>query len=160
MTDDGNPLSPKVLYSSRTRTVLLVLGFLVATGFGVLMVRAGAGYGWLTLAFGVMGLAVFLFILANPNRLELSASGLTTVTLGRRWSVGWDQCGEFRTWKNDIQLGAPAMVVFDCSAPGVRGHALELAAEAISGANAALPETYGMSAADLAALLTSTVDWR
>lgn len=155
MTSSGEVLTPRVLHSSRRRTLgLLALsgGFAFA---GVLMVGADADFGWLVAAFGLVGTLVFAIMLVRPNRLELSQQGLTTVTLGRRWSVKWSECGEFRASKIDYNVAAPSMVVFDCSAPGVRSHVLEAAAEALSGANAALPETYGMSADELAELLNS-----
>lgn len=72
-------------------------------------------------------------MMLRPNRLELSEEGLTTVTLGRRSSVEWSECGEFRTSKVDYSVGGPSMIVFDCSAPGVRGPPLEAAPEALSG---------------------------
>lgn len=117
------------------------------------MVAAEAPYGWLTLGFGLVGIAVFGVTLVRPNRLDLSADGFTTVTLGRRWSVAWSDCGEFGTWKDTFYAGSPTMVVFECRAPTKGGAALKLAADALTGANAGLPETYGMSASELAALL-------
>lgn len=150
-----DPLPPRVLHSSRRRSLGLLALSLVFAVVGVLMVGAEAEYGWLVAAFGLVGTAVFAVMLLRPNRLELSAEGLTTVTLGRRWHVKWSECGPFRTSKVDYSVAGPSMVVFDCSAPGVRGHPLEASAEALSGANAALPETYGMPAEALAALLNS-----
>ena len=155
MTSNGDVLSPRVLYSSRRRTLGLLALSLVFAGAGVLMIGADADYGWLVAAFGLVGAAVFTVMSLRPNRLELSGEGLTTVTLGRRWSVRWSECGEFRTSKVDYSVAGPSMVVFDCSAPGIRGHPLEAAAEALSGANAALPETYGMPADELATLLNT-----
>jgi hypothetical protein len=155
VTADGDVRVPLVLRSSRRRTLgLLAIAVLCAT-MGVLMVTSGTPYGWLVLVFGFMGTVVFVGLLVRPNRLELSERGLTTVTLGRRWSVDWSQCGEFRATHNSLNLGAPQVVVFDCTAPGVRGHPLELGAEVLAGANAALPETYGRAATDLAALLNA-----
>ena len=150
---DPDILSPRVLRSSRLRSMALATGFLFFSTVGLLMVKAHASGGWLVLIFGLVGFPVFVITLIRPNRLELSAEGMTTVTLGRRWSVDWARCGEFRRWKDQFQLGSPWMIIFDCSAPGVEGHFLELAAVAFTGANAALPETYGMPAAELAALL-------
>ena len=155
MTSDADLHAPLVLRSSRRRTLGLLALSLVFGVVGVLMVGADADYGWLVAAFGLVGTAVFTVISLRPNRLELSEEGLTTVTLGRRWSVKWSECGEFRTSKVDYSVAGPSMVVFDCSAPGVRGHPLEAVAEGLSGANAALPETYGMPAERLAALLNS-----
>ena len=150
---DPHVLSPRVLRSSRLRSTALAAGFVFISAFGVLMIKARADGGWFMLVFGLAGVSVFVATLIRPNRLELSAHGMTMVTLGRRWSVEWVHCGEFRTWKDHFELGSPWMVIFDCSAPGVEGHFLELAAVAFTGANAALPETYGLAAAELAALL-------
>jgi hypothetical protein len=133
--------------------VALLMISLLFTAAGAAMIAAGAPFGWLALGFGVVGLAVLGFTLVRPNRLELSADGFTTVTLGRRWSVAWSDCGEFRTWKDTFYFGSPTMVVFECRAPLSGGRALKVAAEALTGENASLPETYGMAASDLAALL-------
>ena len=146
-------LPSRTLRSSRRRTVMLLLISVLFTAAGAGMIGADAPYGWLALGFGVVGLAVLGFILVRPNRLELSAEGFTTVTLGRRWSVAWTDCGEFRTWKDTFYLGSPTIVVFECRAPLAGGRALKVAAEALTGANASLPETYGMSGSNLAALL-------
>jgi hypothetical protein len=142
-----------VLQSSRRRTALLLLLSVFFSVIGGLMIASDADFGWLVAAFGLVGTAVFAFMLVRPHRLELDERGFTTVTLGRRWRVEWSQCGEFRTWNDSLTVGAPAMVVFDCSAPSVRGHPLEATAEGLTGANSALPDTYGMSASKLAALL-------
>ncbi len=155
MTSDRDLHTRRVLRSSRRRTLGLLALSLVFLVAGVLMVGADADYGWFVAAFGLVGTAVFTVMLLRPNRLELSEEGLTTVTLGRRWSVKWSECGEFRTSKVDYSVAGPSMVVFDCSAPGVRGHVLETTAVALSGANAALPDTYGVPAETLAALLNS-----
>jgi hypothetical protein len=132
--------------------VLLLISLLLAV-IGGLMVASGAGLGWLVAAFGLLGVAVFTSMLIRPHRLELDEHGFTTVTLGRRWRVEWSQCGQFRTWQDSFTVNAPAIVVFDCSAPSVRDHPLETVAEGLTGANAALPETYGMSASELGTLL-------
>jgi hypothetical protein len=148
----------RVLHSSRLRTAgLLALSLLFAAG-GVLMVLAQAPWGWAVLGLGVAGLVGTVYLLLHPNRLELTARGLTTVTLGRRWSADWSQCGEFRTWRNDLTIDptvlspGTTMVVFDCTAPGVRGR---VANDLLSDSDAVLPETYGMRASDLAALLNA-----
>lgn len=152
MTAEADPTIPRVLRSSPRRTIGLLAGFAVAAAIGGLMMRDDAPWGWAVVAFGVVGLVVFLVIAVRPNRLELTQGGLATVTLGRRWSAEWHECGEFRTWQGP-DLGSSRMIVFDCSAPGVRGHPLEKLAESIAGANGGLPETYGLPADELAALL-------
>ena len=151
-------MTTRVLSSSRRRTFAFLLLSVVFGVIGVLMVGADAPYGWMVAAFGLVGTVVFTIMLLRPNRLELAEEGFTTVTLGRRWDVKWSECGKFRASVVDMSLRAPSIVVFDCSAPSVQGHPLETAAQALAGANAALPETYGMSAADLAAGLNSYRD--
>ncbi|MGI8809890.1 MAG: hypothetical protein ACR2KK_19020 [Acidimicrobiales bacterium] len=150
---ESEALSSRVLHSSRLRIVGLIAISAFFTAAGVLMVRARAEAGWATLAFGLVCLAVFVFIFFRPNRLELSADGFATVTLGRRWNVEWSQCGEFGVYKDEYTLGSTPMVVFDYDAPGKDHVLLDLTAIALVGSNATLPETYGMSASDLAELL-------
>ena len=143
----------RTLRSSPRRTVVLLLLSSLFAAAGAAMIGAKAPFAWLVLGFGVVGLAVFGFTLVRPNRLDLSAEGFTTVTLGKRWNVAWSDCGEFRTWKDTFYLGSPTIVIFECRAPLPGGRALKVAAEALTGANASLPETYGSTGSELAELL-------
>lgn len=106
--------------------------------------------GWPAVIFGAVCTIVALFILLQPNRLELSEHGFTAVTLGRSWSASWAQCGEFRT----RDIGSQTLVVFDCDVPRfTRRPRLQRLNRRLAGANASFPETYGHRPRDLAALL-------
>lgn len=146
---------PRVLRSSRLKTAALLAGSIVAVIVGAAMVRSKEPYGWFVLSFSALGVAVFLSIFLKPNRLEISEDGFTTVTLGRRWSVDWDQCGSFRTSSEGpdtfYQGPGTTRVVFDCD-ESQRSRLAGLA-ELLGGTTAALPDTYGMSPAELAELL-------
>ena len=112
------------------RTTLLLIVSVFALGIGVAAVAAGEKNGWFIVAFGTLCTPFLCLLLLRPNRLELDERVLTTIgPLGKRWSVEWRQCGPFRT----------AIPNLDRSM--------------VSGGSASLPDTYGMSAAELAALL-------
>lgn len=117
-------------------------------------VAAGEQGGWWAVAGGAVLTGFLGLLLVRPNRLELDDQGFTTVTpLGRRSRVEWRRCGAFRVHRPDIDgsFRAPLRVVYDTE--DSNGHPLALVSQVVAGGSAALPDTYGMSAADLADLL-------
>ncbi len=143
-----------MLRSSVRRTIVLLVVSLVALGVSAAAAAAGERAGW----WGVIGSAVLTafmcLLLVRPNRLELDERGFTSISvLGRRSRVEWRDCGPFRTERPDVDgsYRAPLQVVFDTRESD--GHRLALLGQILAGGSAALPDTYGMSAADLADLL-------
>lgn len=149
----GGGLERLVLKSSPVKTAAFLVGSVVTVAFGVAMIAGGESPGWLVVALGAAGVLGFSLLLARPNRLELDEGGLTTVTMGRRRSVAWGRCGPFRTAIPDVDgsFTAPARVVFDTEES--ERSRLALVAHVVAGGTETLPDTYGMSAKDLADLL-------
>lgn len=139
-----------VLTVPRRNMVFLVVGGSVFTAGGILMIASGAAAGWFVAIFFGLCLVVGVGLLLRPSRLTIDRTGMTSVNLWRSDRFEFADCSEFTTWRNPA---APSqqLVVFDWT--GVRHDSLARLSTGIAGRNAALPDTYGMSADDLAHLL-------
>jgi hypothetical protein len=145
----------RVLRSSRKRCLLFFVPSAGAAVVGALSIREDGAAAWAVFVLSTLASLVFLFMLIWPNRLEISATGIETVTLGRRWSADWSQCSGFRVRETHDEWGPVSkVVVFDCTGPACSGRLARFSKE-LTGANSAIPENYGMKARELAALLNS-----
>jgi hypothetical protein len=143
---------PMRLRTTRKRTLLLLLGsaaFVVAALF-VIPIDPNTAYG--AIAFFGLGVVVALIqLLPNSSYLELDERGFTTCTMFRKGFVPWQDVGEF--YPCTIPPGTRSMVAYRF-APGYTPHATtRKVLNALAGAEAALPDTYGRPAKDLAELL-------
>ncbi len=113
--------------------------------------------GWfVALVFG-FGTMVALASVVLRGRLDLSPEGMRVTHLGRRQPLlDWRCCSDFRPW---LPGYGTQIVVFDYDDPEPhwRGRAARASA-AVSGANAGLPDDYGMNAEALAGLLSAYRD--
>ena len=115
----------------------------------------GSAMGWLAVAFfGLCGVVFAAQLLPGASYLRICGEGFVICTLFRKSAViRWRDVGGFRV--ATVPPSLIKMVVFDwngASHPGVRriNHALV-------GADAGLPDTYGMRPQDLASFLN---EWR
>lgn len=144
---------PVRLQPSRKKWVLVcVIGWLFAIGGGA-MIADGRSDGWLVAGFfAFVAIVAGVVMLPNASWLSLDAEGFA-------WRVMYR--GFHRRWSETSNFGVVAMprsgrmVVYDdaTAAQGVLSHLNR----AMSGRNAGLSDTYGLSADDLAALMTQ---WR
>ncbi len=140
--------------SSRVRTMLLLAVSIFVLVIGGAAVATGEQGGWWAIMGGAVLTGFLCLLLVRPNRLELDDRGFTTVTpLGRRSRVEWIECAAFRVYRPDVDgsFRAPLRVVYDTK--DSQGHNLALVSQFVAGGSAALPDTYGMPADDLADLL-------
>ncbi len=132
---------------------------LLALSIFVLVIGAAAAAtreqgGWWAILGGAVLAGFLCLLLVRPNRLELDDQGFTTVTpLGRRSRVEWHDCGAFRVSRPDVDgsFRAPLRVEYDTE--DTNRNNLALVSQFVAGGSAALPDTYGMSADNLADLL-------
>lgn len=141
---------PVTLRPSRVKTALL---FLVCAAFvvgGVLMVRDGKTMGYFCGGFFALGLPVFgLQFHPKAAYLHLATDGFTFCSLFRSHFVQWAHVQEFAV----IHVGANRMVAWNFTpALPALGRARGIS-KALSGYEAALPDTYGMKAHELADVL-------
>lgn len=137
---------------------IVLLACLVFAGAGTLIFieapggRAGGVAAMLF--FGGGALVSTLQIVAN-SRLVLSPEGFTIFGLGRRLTTRWTEVASFSV----VAAGASPinrMVAVNLAGADRLGRA-RAAARAVLGYDRLLPDTYGMKAQDLAALLD---EWR
>ena len=136
--------------------VLAACGVFVAGGALIFFEAPGGRVGG-AVVMGLFGFGaiVSMLQLASGSRLELSPAGFTVAALGRRATMGWSEVGSF-----DVVAAGPGALnrmvavnlVREEHVGGVPG-----AVRAAFGYNRLLPDTYGMKAERLAALMN---EWR
>ena len=143
---------PITLRPSRAKAALLFLVCTVFVAGGVLMVRDGKTMGYFCGGFFALGLPVFgIQFLPKAAYLHLAVDGFTFCSLFRRHSVQWAHVQNFAV----IHVGPNRMVAWNFT-PDYRatGRARGIS-KALSGYEAALPDTYGMKPQALADVLNS-----
>jgi len=142
---------PLRLCTSRRKMLWLLVGSAAFVAGGVFAVPESPAAAWGAIVFFGLGVVVAVVnLLPGGSYLELEQRGFTTCSLFRKSFLRWHDIAEFYPFS----VGGPREMVAVRFAPGYR----ELAAARslmtrLAGAEGALPDTYGMSAADLAALL-------
>lgn len=151
---NGQASPRRRLTPSPWRHLLLVVlsgAFVVMGGF---LVSRGQPFGWLCIAFFGLGVLLGLATLVpGASYLELREDGFEFRSIYRKWFQRWSDIEEFfpqRIATND-------MVCWNYT-PGydaqARGRKLSAG---LTGVEAALPDTYGLSAPELAELMNQ---WR
>lgn len=157
----GNPNPVVVLRPSRTVRVVIIV---VAASFLAMLLFLPGDPGrpsesvmrWVFgVVVGLMMLGALVAMLPGSSALELRRDGFTTVQMFRRTTTLWTQTGGFRVGK--IRVRSPPFVLVDLSGPAAERPSARIAA-VVSGAHSALPETYGLTAAELAWLMNEMRD--
>ena len=151
MISATDPL-PTTLRPSRLRTAWLLLTFVAFTVLGVLMGRDGERLGYFIGGFFALGIPVFA-LQFHPRAafLRLDEEEFIFCSLFRAHRVRWADVAMFGV----TTVGANRMVAWNFVLGYPRtGYARGLS-QAISGYEAALPDTYGLKAAELAVLLNT-----
>lgn len=146
--------TPLPLRLRTTRKSMLVLlagcAAFVAAGFVAVPTDPFMAYSGIVF-FGLGVVIALLHLLPNSSYLELEERGFTTCTMFRKHFVPWQDIAEF--FPISLDHRAKPMVAWRY-APGYTRHATaRKLVTALAGAEAALPDTYGRSAAELAELL-------
>ena len=138
-----------VLRPSRWKTslpLLVSVGF-VAIGF---LVMDGSWMAWLSLAFfGVGSLVLIVTMLPGASHLRLHADGFEMRTMFKTSHMKWSDIGEIGVTSVNLNR----MVAFNFAEPYRSQHRAVLVSHTLTGWDGALPDTYGMSARELAALM-------
>lgn len=142
------------LHASRRKWLLIAAGSATFVALGSWLVTAGASVvGWMNIAFFGLCLLTAVWLLLVGGTLTLTQEGMQVRHLGRAWPLlRWTDCSDFRPWHFPA---APALVVFAYTGrrlPWQPGMATR-GTRTLTGSNAALPDTYGLAAADLADIL-------
>jgi hypothetical protein len=145
---------PVTLYPSRRKWLLvLAVSALFSVG-GILMIRQHDAMGWAVLIFFGLGVLVAAAaMLPGSGALRLDGDGFEIMNLFRRHRAGWQDSAGFQTAR--LPPALQKWVVFDDLRQSTKGIAKFNVG--IAGRNSALPDTYGLSADDLAQLMAQ---WR
>jgi hypothetical protein len=145
---------PVTLYPSRRKwAIIFVVGGLAAAG-GVWMVETEHPWGWFVLIFFLIGtITAGAALLPGAGRLTLESGGFEIKNLYRRRRIRWQDVTGFEAAV--IPPSARKFVLYD--ELKAKDRVISKFNTAIAGRNAALPDTYGFSADDLADLITR---WR
>lgn len=145
----------------RAIRLLFISGVFVA--IGIWMGRGGDTTGWLCAAFFGLGVLVGgVKLIPGSCYLDLSADGFEVRSMYRSWRVRWSDVSNFFPVRYSNVIGGtfirlPEQVGWNYVA-GYKAHAAMRGFAASNiGAEAALPDTYGRSAKELAQLLN---EWR
>ncbi len=142
-----------VLRPKRLRYLLYLALGMAFTVIGGFMIAERLWHGWLVaVCFGSASLVFSSLLLPGAAFLRLGEEGFTMCSLYRRHSFKWTEVSPFVPG----HVGGQAMVLFDLLDPSRRPH-LRALSRGLFGAEAGLPDTYGMSAPALADLMN---DWR
>jgi hypothetical protein len=142
---------PLTLYPSRRKWILMLLGGAVFDAIGIAMVADGESWGWFGLIFfGLCTIGAAVMLLPGAASLELDRDGFQATTLFRHHRTRWRDATGFEPVS--IPPSMQKMVAYDDVNAASR--ALANLNVAIASHNSALPDTYGLSAADLARVMT------
>jgi hypothetical protein len=145
---------PVTLAPSRTKWILILLGCAVFVAIALFAMQGNTFMRWGGIAFFGTGMAVAIVgLLPGASRLKLDREGFEFTALFRRHSVRWQAATGFEAVA--IPPSGLKMVVFDDA--GAKGRALGKFSVSLVGRNSGVPDTYGMSAEDLAGLMAQ---WR
>lgn len=143
-----------VLKPKEAKYVGLILFCLALGAAGVSMARSGKAAGWFVAGlFGVGGLVLTIQLLPGASYLALKPEGFVMCSFFRPWAFSWTDVDSFSVGS----MGRNKVVTFRFSESYQKQTGARKLARAISGAEAALPDTYGMDAEELARLLN---EWR
>jgi hypothetical protein len=143
---------PITLYPSRLKMAGLSLICALFVAVSILMIIKGDAVGYLVGSFFTLGLVIFgLQFYPKAAYLHLSTDGFTFCSLFRAHFVSWSDVQEFGV----ISIGLNRMVAWNYYSDYIGVRRARLASQAISGYEAALPDTYGMKPWDLPNTLNS-----
>jgi hypothetical protein len=143
---------PATLRSSRKEMLPLLLGALFFVALGVWVASFEPAIGWLAIGFfGLCAVGLGVNFLPNSSYLRLTREGFTFCTMFKRRSVAWREVSKFGV----TRIGVRNIVGWDPS-HGPAG--FDDTAKVLTGYASTLPETYGLTAEELAELLNCLRD--
>jgi hypothetical protein len=142
------------LYPARRRHLGLLAASVLLVAVGGWLIRAGDAFGWVCIVFfGLGAVAAAANLLPGRTGLHLDATGMELRSVFRSRLIRWDEVEAFFP----AEVADRVLVCWD-HAPGYTAQpALRAISLHMVGAEACLPDTYGLTPQALAALLNR---WR
>jgi len=132
----------------------LLLLMLLLTVVGALIAVNGRATGWVIVAVTIPLALLFLWCLVSKRmHLQLAQRGFSFGTLRKQYSYSWSDIAYFGV----VEFGRERWVCFVLSPHYVGEEHVQATNQAFGGFDRFLPDTYGMRAEELAALLEA---WR
>ena len=142
-----------VLRPSKRKWVLVAIGSFLFTALGFFLMPEVGLFGWvLVLFFGACFIVAVLGFVPGASYLKLMPDGFVHCSLWRKNRFRWRDVKDFHV----IYMRGHPMIVFDVSGLE-RVSIMAGLSRFVSGADAALSDTYGLKADDLAKLMN---DWK
>lgn len=136
----------------------MLLLFLLCSAFvagGIWMIRDGDQAGWFVAGVFSLGIPVFLIQLyPKSSFLTVDEEGIEFAALFRKCRLKWSEISGFGVYSRE-SIGVGKTVGFNYSPSFERYRKMRGVNKALVGFEAALPDTYGLPAAELASLLAS-----
>jgi hypothetical protein len=141
---------PVTIYPSRKKWLLVFAISIAFTAGGTWMIASCDASGWFVLVFfGLGAIVAAAALLPGAGALMLDSDGFEVTNLFRHHRSHWQDTGGFLAAR--IPPARHLMVVYDDATQSAKN--LAKINTAIVGRNAGLPDTYGLSADDLARLM-------
>jgi hypothetical protein len=145
---------PVTLYPSRTKWLLVFSCGAAFTAGGIAMVVTGEPRGWFVLIFfGLVTLVALAAMLPGAGSLLLDREGFVVTSMFKPSLVRWRDANGFVSGR--LGPAPQKFVLYDYSK--TRGKIVADVTASLVGRSATLPDTYRLSADDLARLMQS---WR
>jgi hypothetical protein len=141
---------PFTLYPNRGKTVLVLVVCLAFVAVDVLLIHDRTPKYWFTLIlFSLAALVMLVQLLPGSGSLTVSRDGIEVRSLFRTHRYRWSELSEFGVYR----VRGNTFVGFNFSPEYRRSAAGRALARAFAGYEGSLPESFGLRAQDLAALL-------
>src|SRR5438552_1036804 len=146
---------PLRLYPKRAKWIVAALACGIMTASGVWIIADGKWFGLLPTGFFGLGLLISLILFwRNSSFLELDSDGFVIRNLFRDSRLSWAQVEGFDVRRIGIRKMVTLTFVPSYT-PLARARAVM---RAVAGTEGALPDTYGMSAEDLAHIMNERLE--
>lgn len=157
LDDEPSRISIMTFYPKRSSAIWLLLGCSAFVAAGIWMGFRGEWFGYVCAGFFGLGIPVAVIqLLPGSAFLQIDSSGITYASLFRKTSIPWSVIDDFCVVAmRQTGVKVHEMVGFNFVPSHDRSRFGRGVSKAIAGCEGALPDTYGMQAVDLAAMLTS-----
>ncbi len=145
---------PVVLLPERRKWQIILAFNMLFVLAGLMMALQGNRHGvYIALGFGLIAIVPAMVALPGAAKLVLEHDGFTATSLYRGGKTLWTDVSEFKV--ATLSPGNHRILVYDDARAAAQSHLM--AKTQVAGHTSALPDSYGLGADDLAAVMN---EWR